>query len=227
MKSKKHIDVKKTVQTSSEWIFQFWAWQLLVWTLYRYFFHMPEWVDEYVIKPFVFVLPVLFFVIRKEKNSLQTIGITAKRWIQYVGIGVGIALLFFVEGIVATYVKTGSVPISFVSHIGSYSVLSLFFLSLATACSEELLNRGFLFSRLLKSTKKLWFAVIMSTLMFMAFHIPILVTTLQFHGATLMLYFWTTLILGVVNSLIYYQTESLIIPILIHLSWNMMVVLFL
>lgn len=227
MKKKKLIVVKKETHISPEWVFQFWAWQLLAWTLYRYFFHFPEYIDEYVIKPLVFVVPVLLFVIRKEKQSLITIGITGKHWLKYIGIGVGVGILFFVEGIAATYVKTGIITIPSVAHIGSYSLITLFFLSLATACSEELLNRGFIFSRLLKTTNKIWFAVIMSTLMFMAFHIPILVTTLQFQGPTLVLYFWTTLILGVVNSLVYYQTNSLIIPIFIHLSWNMMVALFL
>jgi len=100
-------------------------------------------------------------------------------------------------------------------------------LSLATAFSEELLSRGFLFTRLYEGSKKLWYAAFMSSLLFVAFHIPILATTLRFTGTTLVLFFLTNIVLGVTNSLIYHKTRSLVAPILIHLFWNVTVAVFL
>lgn len=214
--------------TSSEWVFQFWAWQLLFWALYRYFFHFPEWVDEFVFKPIVFVVPVLYFVLTKERRPLTSVGITTKRILRYVALGVGVGLVFFAEGIGVNIIRhQGVLKTQELLSTAGYSVGFLALLSLATACSEELLSRGFLFSRLFEQTKRVWYSIIMATGMFVAFHIPILVTSLKFQGPTLVLFFATSVVLGVANSIIYLQTKSLVTPILIHFFWNMTVSLFL
>jgi len=98
---------------------------------------------------------------------------------------------------------------------------------LATSISEEILFRGFFFSRLLTQTKKVWYSVIVSTLLFMAFHIPVLVTSLNLQGTSLVLFFWTTMVIGIVNSIFYYTSESLVTPVLVHLFWNVTATLFL
>jgi membrane protease YdiL (CAAX protease family) len=224
---KKMAQAKPIKHTSAEWIFQFWAWQLLFWALYRYFFKLPEWTDEFIVKPLVFVVPVLWYVLKKEKAPLSSIGVTGKNFFKNVLIGLGISAIFIGEGILVNIYKNGHLVIQPIANVASYSILFLFVLSLATSCTEELLSRGFLFSRLYEQTKKMWYAIIVSSLMFMAFHIPILATTLKFQGPTLILFFWTTLSLGIVNSIFYLQTKSLVVPILIHLFWNITVALLL
>ncbi|KKR00539.1 MAG: abortive infection protein [Microgenomates group bacterium GW2011_GWC1_39_12] len=210
------MKVQPASWTTTEWIFQFWAWQLLFWALYRYFFTFPEWTDEFIFKPTVFVLPVIWYVLKKEKASLATIGLTSRHFFKNLLIGLGVSAIFVGEGILVNISKHGN-------FVMQPFVLYMFILSLVTSFSEELLCRGFFFSRLLTQTKKVWFAIIVATLMFMAFHIPILVTTLKFQGPTLILFFWTTLSLGIINSIFYLQTKSLVIPILIHMFWNITV----
>jgi len=215
------------VGNSTEWVFQFWAWQLLAWSLYRYFFRFPEPVDEFLIKPLVFVVPVLWFVLKIEKRKLNTIGITKSNLLQSVLIGCGFGLLFAGEAIIANIFKYGSLTLTPVPSILTFGIPMMFLLSLATSCSEELLSRGFFFSRLYEASKNLIHASLMSTLLFVAFHIPILLTSLRFQGSTLILFFLTTFVLGITNSLIYHKTKSLVAPILIHLFWNMTVAVFL
>jgi len=219
----KLLPAKTLTKQTTEWIFQFWAWQLLAWALYRYFFKFPEWTDEFIFKPLVFVLPVLWYVVKKERASLTTIGITSKNFLKNLFMGLGISAIFVVEGIFVNISKHGSFTPTPMTSVASYSFGFLFILSLATACTEELLSRGFLFSRLYEQSKKVWYAVLLSSLMFMAFHIPILATTLKFQGSTLVLFFWTTFSLGVINSIFYLQTRSLVMPILVHLFWNLTV----
>lgn len=216
-----------TIKNSTEWVFQFWAWQLLAWSLYRYFFRFPEPVDEFLVKPVVFILPVLWFVLQKEKRSLATIGITQKHILPSTLIGCGFGLLFAGEAVLANIFKYGSLTIQPIPAVVSYGIPMLFVLSLATAVSEELLSRGFYFSRLYEATKNLINSVVMSTLLFVAFHIPILLTSLRFQGTTLILFFITSIVLGFTNSLIFYKTKSLVAPVLIHLFWNMTVAVFL
>ncbi len=211
----------------TEWIFQFWAWQLLIWALYRYFFHLPEWVDEFIFKPLVFVVPVIWYVLHREHERIATVGLTAKNGIKNLEIGLGIGVVFLLEGVLINIAKHGTIQVMQLASVASYSFVFLSLLSLATAFSEELLSRGFFFSRLFRETKRMVYSIVMSTLMFVAFHIPILATSLKFQGTTLVLFLVTTTVIGVINSILFVQTHSLIPPLLVHFFWNMTVALFL
>lgn len=208
-------------------VYQLWGWILLGWSLYRYFVKLPEWADEFVFKPLVFVAPVLWYVITKERRPLSSIGITGKNFFQSIYIGLGIGFLFALEGIAANAIKYGRLNIVPIAAIQQYGLVALLGLSLATACSEELLNRGFLFSRIVEKTKNFPYAALLSTVLFVLLHVPILVTSLKLQGITLVLYFLTDFILGIATSLLFYNTRSLVAPILVHLFWNMTVALYL
>ena len=47
-----------------------WAVILIVWSVYRTYFKLPEWFDEFVAKPVVFVLPVLVYIKSVEKKEI-------------------------------------------------------------------------------------------------------------------------------------------------------------
>lgn len=212
---------------SLEPVYQLWGWILLTWSLYRYFFKLPEAIDEFVAKPLVFVLPVLWYVLKKEKRNLSSLGLTGKRFFTSLYIGLGFGFVFALEGIAANAIKYGKIQINPIAAFEQYGLVVLLILSVATAFSEELLNRGFLFGRILEKTKSLPYASLLSTVLFVLLHVPILVTTLKLQGMTLVLFFITDFILGMANSLLYYNTRSLLAPILVHIFWNMTVALYL
>ncbi|MBI4066548.1 CPBP family intramembrane metalloprotease [Candidatus Gottesmanbacteria bacterium] len=223
--------MKKTASThtthSLEPVFQVWGWILLTWSLYRYFFKLPEALDEFVVKPLVFVVPVLWYVLKKEKRDLTTLGLTTKNLFTSLYVGLGFGFVFALEGIAANAIKYGKIQINPISALDQYGLGVLLVFSFATAFSEELLNRGFLFSRILEKSKSLPYAALLSTVLFVLLHVPILVTTLKLQGMTLVLFFITDFILGLANSLLYYNTRSLLAPILVHVFWNMTVALYL
>ena len=208
-------------------VYRLWAWILLFWSLYRYFVHLPEWADEFVIKPLVFVVPVLWYVIKKERRSLSSLGLTTKNLFTSIYIGLGFGFIFALEGLAANAIKYGKLTIAPIAAFDQYGLMLLMLLSLATAISEEILSRGFLFQRIYEKTKSLPYASILSTLMFVCLHVPILVTSLKLQGFTLILFFVTNVVLGLANSLLMYNTRSVVAPILVHLFWNMTVALYL
>ncbi len=212
---------------SLEPVFQVWGWILLVWSLYRYFLKLPEVVDEFVAKPLVFVFPVLWYVLKKEKRDLTTLGLTTKNVFTSLYVGLGFGFVFALEGLAANAIKYGRLEMNPIAAFTQYGLVTLLILSFATAFSEELLNRGFLFSRILEKSKSLPYASLLSTVLFVLLHVPILVTTLKLQGMTLVLFFVTDFILGLANSLLYYNTRSLLAPILVHVFWNMTVALYL
>lgn len=195
--------------------------------MYRYYFHLPEWTDEFIVKPLVFVLPVLWYVRRVEKRNLESIGLTGKNFFSSMYIGLGLGFLFAIEGIAANAIKYGQLQIIPIEAFKQYGLGFMILLSMATAVSEEILNRGLLFRRILEDKKSVPYAALLSTAMFAVLHIPILVTSLKLQGLTLALFFMTDIVLGLANSLLYYNTGSLVAPILVHIFWNMTVAMYL
>ncbi len=207
-------------------VYRLWAWILLAWALYRYFVHVPEWADEFIFKPLVFVVPVIWYVRTRERQALDSIGLTAQNLFSSIYIGLGFGVLFAIEGVVTHAIKYGTMDVNPITAFGQYGFF-LILLSVATAFSEELLSRGFVFSRILDSSKNLIYATFVSSIMFMTLHIPILVTMNKLQGVTLILFFVTDFVLAVANSLLFYNTRSLVAPILVHIFWNMTVALYL
>ncbi len=213
--------------TSLDPIYQLWAWVLLAWSLYRYFIKFPEWADELIFKPLVFAAPVFWYVTKKEKRLLESVGLTGKNFFTSIYIGIGFGFVFALEGLATNAIKYGKIQINPIASFEQYGLFLLLFLSIATAFSEELLSRGFLFSRIYEKTKSLPYASFLSTILFVLLHIPILVTSLKLHGTVLILYFLTDIILGLANSLLFFNTGSLVAPILVHVFWNLTVALYL
>ncbi|MBI4065551.1 CPBP family intramembrane metalloprotease [Candidatus Gottesmanbacteria bacterium] len=208
-------------------VYEVWGLILLVWALYRYYVKLPEWADEFIFKPLIFVVPIAWYVSKKEKRPMETLGLTTKNFFKSVYIGLGFGFLFAAEGLLVNYVKYGKININPIEAYNQYGLVLLLILSLATAYSEELLSRGFVFYRVYEDKKNVYVAALISTLMFLMIHIPILVTSLHFTGTTLILFFVTDFILGLANSLLFFNTGSLVAPILVHLFWNMTVALYL
>jgi len=199
----------------------------IVWTIYRAFFRFPEVVDELIVKPLIFIAPVLYFVLFVEKNTLESIGLTAKNLFREIYLGLGIGVFFAIEGLLVNLVKYGTfsfLPIAAVSSVG----LTLFLLfTLFTSVSEEILGRGYVYSRIAASEANQFKAIIIASFLFLLLHVPILFTQLNLTGASLVIYLSSIFILGVTNSYMFSLRKSLVIPIFIHIFWNATVALYL
>ena len=220
------LPAKKNTPTSLEPIFQVWGWALLVWSLYRYFLKLPEWADELVFKPLIFVAPVLWYVIRKERRPLSSVGITGKKFVSSVMMGLVFGMIFALEGLFTHYLKYGTFAVDPIAAFGQYGFF-LIVISLATAFCEELLCRGFLFNRIFEKSHNLIRAALIASLLFVLLHVPILVTLNKLQGVTLIMFFVTDFILAFANSMLFSITGSLVAPILVHVFWNMTVALYL
>ncbi len=207
-------------------IYRVWAWTLLVWSLYRYFVRLPEWADEFIFKPLVFVVPVIWYVTNVEKRALSSIGLTFNNFFKSIYIGLGFGEIFAVEGFLAHLFKYGRIEVNPIAVFQQYGFF-LLVMSMATAFSEELLSRGFVFNRLYEKTNNLTRAALIGAVLFLCLHVPILVTINKLTGMTLVLFFVTDFILAVANSMLFAMTGSLIAPILVHIFWNMTVALYL
>ena len=210
--------------------FAVWFIIFIVWAFYRAYFRLPEAVDEFLIKPLVFLGPVLYIVLVREKKKLSEIGLGGKlKDIMFdIYIGIAIGILFAMEGLLANYIKYGQFSFAPILALKVSGGLVLFLLTnLATSIWEETLGRGFIYKRLLKISKNQMYAAVTSSFLFLLLHVPIMFTQLHLTGMSFAIYPFSILLLGITNSYIFSLRGNLVLPILIHTFWNMTVALYL
>lgn len=218
---------KKAVSPTQR-VLNLWAIILIVWSIYRSKFSLPEWFDEFIAKPIVFVLPVYYFITKVEKRDFfPSIWFFPKNIFREILLGIGIGFIFVASGIFSHYLREGS--FSFEKTIFrslSYPLFLTILITLATGISEEILSRGFVLKRLYEESKNLLSSVFISSILFFILHIPILFTNLKLTGNLLVTFMITDLILSLANSFVFIERRSLILPILIHAFYNLTVILY-
>lgn len=202
-----------------------WGFIFVLWSLYRLFFKLPEWFDEFVAKPWVWLIPTFFMVLNIEKKPLSTIGYSFKNLFKNIQIGWILGFLFAFEGVATNFIKYGK--ISFLSSGGGVDWIALsLFISLATAFSEETVARGFVMNRLWWKWGSETRANITSSILFGLLHIPISIFVLHYGFYDLSTYFLITTVFGFADGFVFARTGTIVAPVIAHSLWNLSVVLF-
>ncbi|PIS15920.1 hypothetical protein COT62_01130 [Candidatus Roizmanbacteria bacterium CG09_land_8_20_14_0_10_41_9] len=208
-----------------ERVLNIWAVILIVWSIYRSQVHAPEWFDEFIAKPGVFVVPVLWYIRYKEKKDffLETY-LRSKHVLSDILFGLAAGALFFLSAFSANFIRTGKFVIP--SNMTISSLLFFIILAFATAFSEEILSRGFVLKRLYEESKNAMSSSFFASILYFFLHVPILFTTVRMSGSSLLLFMATDIILSLINSFIFLQRKSLVLPIFIHALYNITVLFF-
>jgi membrane protease YdiL (CAAX protease family) len=218
MKDNKISDYQKALNV--------WAIILIIWSVYRAKFRMPEWFDEFIAKPLVFVLPVYYYITKKEKkNFLNEIYFNTKKIASDVILGIGVGGLFLFSAIIANYLKYRKIFV-FSRGLDLKSLMIILAIALATGISEEILSRGFVLKRLYDESKNIVSASFFASLLFFFLHVPILFTNQRINGSTLLMFMAADMILSLANSYLFIERKSLVLPILIHAFYNVATILF-
>lgn len=98
------------------------------------------------------------------------------------------------------------------SQFEIFRAFGLFFAVFVQSSAEELLCRGFMYQRLLKSTNSPAFTIIFNSLFFAALHL--------FNNGMSILPFYCILIFGVLASMLVYYFDSLWMVMGLHEMWN-------
>lgn len=221
-KVKKKRGRKKDTASPVQKALNLWAVILIVWSIYRAKISAPEWVDEFVAKPLVFILPVYFYITRVEaKDLFSSLWLKKKKFGSDFLLALLIGFLFALAAGVSSYLKYGD--LSFLETLlpsNFNNLLVVLSLALATGVSEEVLSRGFVLKRLYEESNNMFTSSFFASVLFFILHVPILFTNIQLTGGLLITFMATDLILSFANSFIYLQRRSLILPILIHAFYN-------
>ena len=197
---------------------------LVVWTLYRLFIHQPEAIDEFLIKPLIWLTPLLLYFLPKNKLTLASLGFQTRNLLPTLFVSLGLGFVFMLISIVANYLKYHHTLI-FSASLGADNLTTLVLLVLATSITEEVAFRGYLFQSLKLETSPL-VAGLLTTLMWFLIHVPIVVFILKLNLLSSVLYLFLTVIYGAGALMAVGITENLLSPILMHLMWSLPIILY-
>lgn len=197
---------------------------LIGWGVYRYFFKLPEWADELIAKPFVWLLPTILLVKVIERQSLASIGFVKTNFLRNALLGLLLGVFISLEGLGVRMFKYGvvfnpdSLPILL--------MLSVLALSFVTGFIEEVAFRGYIMNRLWQGLNNELLANIISTVLFVAVHIPLMIFVLHYSLYESFTYGSLVFVLGAVDAFIFARTKSLVAPTVSHAIWNFAAVMF-
>lgn len=196
---------------------------VLIWTLYRILFKLPDQFEELVIKPILWLFPI-FWLNAKEKLPLSSLGITFKNLFPAIYLSLGLGAIFVIEAVLTNFFKYRH--LNFAANIGGLPILTSLGISFATAASEETAFRGYIFGRLWIVLKDEWAANIASSLIWTLVHVPIAFVVWKLNLAAGILYLFLTAVFGIGSAFIFGRTKNVFGSIILHVLWEWPIILF-
>lgn len=197
---------------------------LIVWGFYRFLFQLPETLEELFIKPIVWLLPV-FYLLKKEKENISSLGITLKNLFPAIYYALGLGAFFVIEALVINFVKYGG-KFNLGSNLGELPFLTSLGLSFATAVSEELTFRGYVFTRIWKFLGSELYANLVTSFFWALIHVPITFFVWKLDLSASLIYLFLTTLFGVGSAFVFARTRNILSPILLHVLWQWPIILF-
>ncbi len=196
---------------------------LLIWGFYRVLFKLPDEIEELILKPIIWLLP-LAVLLRKEKVGLSSLGITLKNMFPAIYFSLGLGAIFALEAVFINFVKYDG--FNFMANIGQGALLSSLGLSFATAFSEEISFRGYIFTRVWGVVKNEWLANIIVSVVWTMVHVPITIFVWKLNLASAVVYLSLTMLFGIGSAFVFAKTRNIFSSIFLHVLWEWPIILF-
>ncbi len=214
---------EKTAITELKHALGLYVFLLLVWGFYRLLFQLPAALEEFIIKPLVWLGP-MFYLLRKEQAPLSTIGVTQNNLFPTLYLAIILGAVFSMEGVIVNYLKYGAVE--FYANLGESPFLLLLAITALTAIVEELVFRGFIFSRLWGVVKNEWGANFITSVGWVLIHLPIAILDWQFSFLNLLAYILLVFVYSLGAGFVYARTKNVFSAVLLNFLWQWPIILF-
>ena len=196
------------------------------WSFYRYLPQfLPLWFEELALKPLIWVLPTIWLVKKIEKQPLASLGFTTKKIFPALYWGIGLGLVFAFEGFLTNIFKYKGLNLVALDY-SSVEFLGLFLISLVTAFSEEIVFRGYLFTRLWQIWHSEGLANLVSSLLFVIIHLPIGIFVLSYNPMVMLAYLFFVFVFAFGSAFVFGRTRNIMASILLHIFWSWPIILF-
>jgi len=195
------------------------------WSTYRYFPEPPLWLSELILKPVIWLLPTFWLVTQVEKKSLASLGLTSKNLLPAIYWGVGLGIIFALEGLITNILKYRGVNlVNLQYNFGQF--LGVLLISWMTAFTEEVVFRGYIFNRLSEIWHREWRAGLVSAGLFALAHLPIGIFVLSYNPLAMVAYLLFVFVFGFGSAFVFARSGNLVSSILLHFFWAWPIILF-
>lgn len=180
--------------------------------------YVAQFIKSGIIKNIVWTLPAFFLIGYFDSDMYikrKEMFITKVNWLKYIPIFIALGVYV----LLGSLLQNGKISVSDDFH-GDSLIIILF-----VGLTEEIVFRGWLLNATLKIMKK-WSAVILNAILFLLIHFPrwiddgMLLTNIVNMG------FVGIMILSIIFSLTFIKSKNIIVPIAIHMFYDLLCFLF-
>jgi membrane protease YdiL (CAAX protease family) len=175
-------------------------------------------IEDAIIKMLVWTLPAAI-MIHYFKDAvyitLKEMFLSKVNWFQYLPVFIFFTL-YILSGAI---LQNGNLVVS--SEFGFDDVVGLLFVGI----TEELVFRGWLLNLTVNEGKK-WLPISINAIMFLAIHFPIWIRQGVFISSFTSLGFLCILILSIIFSCTFIKSRNILVPVVLHMYWDLLVSLF-
>jgi len=188
----------------------------LLWTGYRIFFRLPEWVDEFVAKPILWISPLILFQKKLLTQMVKSLKINVSYNILF---GLSIGIVYFFLYILFVSYQFG-LPTFNPMHFSFKGIYLQLIIALSTGFIEELIFRRYFLEEALLFFNDRIISNSFVTLLFTLIHLPIIIFVYKYSFAETISYLSLLTISGFIYGLVYLHKKSLLASTMTHAMWN-------
>jgi len=174
-----------------------------------------QFIKSGIIKNLVWTLPAVMLV-RYFKDdvyvSLKEMFNIKINWLKYIPIFIAFTVYIFIS----KFIENGELAIN--SDFGIENIIIVLFVGL----TEEMVFRGLLLNITVHENKK-WIYILINALLFLVIHFPRWICDGMFISAFTSLGFISVLILSVIFSLTFIKSRNILVPITLHMYWDLLI----
>ena len=196
---------------------------LIIWGFYRFLFKLPDEIEEFIVKPILWLIPVAI-LLYKEGSSVLSLGLTFKNLFPSLYYSLALGAVFAMEAMLVNYLKYG--VFQFKANIGEAAFMTSFALTLATAFTEELTFRGYIFNRVWQALGSEWLANFATSIVWALVHLPVAVFVWKLNLVSTGSYILITTLFGLGASFVFARTRNILSPVILHIVWEWPIILF-
>lgn len=178
-------------------------------------------VREGILKNIIWTLPSILLIKRHQEEvetSLKDMFTNKVNWLKYLPI----FLIFTMYILIGTYRMSGNLQISL--DFGLDDIIVVIFVGL----TEELVFRGWLLNVTIKGKKDddIYLPILINSILFLSIHFPKWIHTGVFTSNMLSMGFLQIILLSCIFGYIFAKSKNILIPIALHMYWDLLVFMF-
>ena len=175
-------------------------------------------IKSCVVKNLVWTLPAILLIQHFKSDvaiSLREMFLKKVSWLRYLPVFVA----FTIYVLMGSILKNGGVEIT--GEFGLDKIIIVLFVGI----TEEMVFRGWLLNAMICNNRQ-WFSIFWNAVMFLAIHFPVWICTGVFVHRFTSLQCLELMALSVIFSRAFIKSRSILVPVALHMYWDLLVFMF-